>query len=174
MGRSIPKANPLPGDVPMNSDSWCTGPDIAGPLFDFWGEADLDPCSNDRSIIRAKATYTWGGLVRPWHGTVWQNHPYSTNKPWIDKAIAELTIGRVKELVILCMVATSTGWWSDAMTKPRVNPRVIATKRLKFLGPDGKTQDSSRFEPALIYYGLNPLRFDRYFAKVAMWSTWGR
>jgi len=175
MGRAIAKENPLPGDVPMNSDSWCTGPEIATPLFrDFWGFADLDPCSNDRSLIRAHESYTWGGLMRPWKPKTYQNHPYSTNEPWASKAIYEMKIGNVAELVILCMTATSTGWWKKLMVASKRNPRVIATKRLKFLGPDRKPVDSSRFEPSLIYYGSKTAKFDRAFKHVAMWSTWGR
>ena len=158
----------------MSTDEWCSPPEIAGPLFDFWGEADVDPCSNSRSIIRARKRYTWGGLTRPWGKQTYDNHPYSTNKPWIDKAIYEMKIGNVEELVVLCMYAASTQWWQDAMLKPRRNPRVIATKRIKFLGPDGKPVDSSRFEPALIYYGRRTGAFDRHFEAITMWSTWGR
>jgi hypothetical protein len=174
MGRSIPKANPLPDDVPMNSDSWCTPPEISVPLERFWGYADLDPCSNDRSIIKAHTAYTELGLMLPWKRKTWQNHPYSTNEPWADKAIYEMRIGNVEELVVLCMLAASTGWWQKFMVKPRRNPRVICTKRIKFIGPDRVQMDSSRFEPVLIYYGKHVAKFDREFKGVAMWSTWGR
>ncbi len=158
----------------MTSDEWCTPPEIADPLFEFWGQADGDPCSNDRSVVRARQRYTFGGLHRPWWKKTYQNHPYSKNEPWADKAVHEMRVGNVHELVVLCMTATSTVWWQTFMLKPRRNPRVILTKRLKFLGPDGVPVDSSRFEPALIYYGKNPKKFDRHFKHVAMWSTWGR
>ncbi len=161
-------------DSMMTSDEWCSGSEISGPLYDFWGEADLDPCSNDRSIIRSREIYTEFGLTRPWKKKTYQNHPYSQNGPWSDKAIYEMRIGNVQELVVLCMTATSTVWWQNFMQKPKRNPRVICTKRLKFLGPTGKPMDSSRFEPALIYYGKRAARFDRHFKHVAMWSTWGR
>jgi hypothetical protein len=158
----------------MSSDEWCTGPEISVPLFDFWGYADCDPCSNSRSIIRARSSYTSGGLIRPWKQKTYENHPYSQNAPWIAKAIYEMKVKNVSQLVILCMCAASTQWWQDAMLLPKRNPRVIATKRLKFIGPSGKPVDSSRFEPALIYYGPNAAKFDRHFKHVAMWSTWGR
>lgn len=158
----------------MSSDEYCSPPEIAGPLFDFWGWADLDPCSNERSIIKARTIFTTGGLVFPWKRKTYENHPYSQNDPWAAKAIAEMKAQRVAELVILCMTATSTHWWQGLMLKPRRNPRVICTKRLGFLGADGKPVDSSRFEPALIYYGARAKAFDKHFGHVARWSTWGR
>lgn len=173
MGRSIAKANPQPGDEEMPSDEWCTPPEVADPLFDFWGVCG-DPCSNERSVVRAHTRYTWGGLHRPWWEETYANWPYSKNEPWSGKAVSELGIGRVRELAILCMTATSTGWWRGLMVKPRRNPRVIMTKRIKFLGPDRRPVDSSRFEPALIYYGARAAAFDRQFSHLAMWSTWGR
>lgn len=161
-------------DNEMTSDEWCTPPKVATPLEQFWGYADLDPCSNDRSIVKAREIYTWGGLTRPWKKKTYQNHPYSINEPWATKAVFEMRIGNVSELVVLCMTATSTGWWQTFMQKPKRNPRVICTKRLHFLGPDGKPIDSSRFEPALIYYGTRHKAFDKEFGHIAMWSTWGR
>ena len=158
----------------ISSDSWCSPPEVAVPLFDFWGWADCDPCSNERSIIKARKRYTEGGLIKPWLEQTYNNNPYSQNEVWADKAIHEMRVGHVAELVILCMTATSTRWWHRYMIEPRRNPRVILTKRLKFLGPGGKPVDSSRFEPALIYYGKRSAAFDRHFAHVAMWSAWGR
>lgn len=163
----------------MSSDEYCSPPEIAVPLFDFWGWTGCDPCSNERSIIKASVILTSGGLVLPWgrpriERTAYANWPYSQNDPWAAKAIAELAAKRVAELVILCMTATSTLWWRSLMMQPRRNPRVICTKRLGFLGPDGKPVDSSRFEPALIYYGARWKAFDKHFGHVARWSTWGR
>lgn len=158
----------------ITSDEWCSPPEVAVPLFDFWGFADTDPCSNKRSIIKAHEAWTIGGLVRPWGEQSYANWPYSKNEAWSSKAIGEMRARHVHELVILCMFAASTQWWQNLMLVPRRNPRVIATKRLKFLGPGGKPVDSSRFEPALIYYGPRAKRFDKHFRSIAMWSTWGR
>lgn len=158
----------------MTSDEWCTPWDEVGrPLYQFMGEVG-DPCSNDRSVIRAHSRHTMGGLVFPWWEESYANWPYSKNVPWSSKAIYEMKIGNVAELVILCMTATSTVWWQNLMLGPRRNPRVVLTKRIKFIGPDGESVDSSRFEPALIYYGKRHKAFDREFRSIAMWSTWGR
>lgn len=168
------KLDTLSGEI--DSDSLCTPHEIADPLYELWpGGIACDPCSNQHSIIRAKETYTFGGLHRAYGVTTYQNHPYSTNEPWIDKANHEMQIGHVVELVILCMTATSTLWWKKAMVVPQRNPRVICTPRLKFLGPSGKPMvHGARFDTSLIYYGRHHRRFDKLFAHVANWTTWGR
>lgn len=159
----------------ITSDEWCSPPEVADPLFDFWGFADWDPCSNHRSIIRAKdRAIETGGLLKRYRAKTYQNHPYSMNDVWSDKAIGELRAGNVRELVILCMTSTSTVWWSNLMNKPKRNPRVICTKRLLFLNAKGEKEDSSRFDPALIYYGPRTAKFEKHFRSIARWSTWGR
>lgn len=160
----------------ISSDSLCTPPEIIDRVYELYdGTIDCDPCSNEHSIVRAKSIYTWGGLIRPWDELTYANWPYSTNEPWVDKACLEMRVGHVRELVILCMTATSTVWWQRAMTIPRRNPRVIFTKRIKFLGPGGKPlANGARFDTSLIYYGSKTKRFDKLFSRVAMWTTWGR
>lgn len=171
-------------DQTMTSDEWCSPPEIARGLYNlFGGPVGVDPCSNDRSIIQSILRHSSGGLVLPWcrplligkaADTAYSNWPYSKNEPWSAKAVHELHVGNLAELVILCMTAASTVWWKNLMHKPKRNPRVICTKRLKFIGPTGKPVDSSRFEPALIYYGRRTKAFDREFKSIAMWNTWGR
>lgn len=159
----------------INSDEWCSGPKITKRLSEFFrGPVMCDPCSNKRSIVEALHAYTWGGLIRPWMETTYANWPYSKNEVWSGKAIYEMRVRHVSELVILCMTATSTQWWQGLMYKPKRNPRVLCIKREKFLGPGGQPVDSSRFEPALIYYGKEVKRFDKIFAPLVMWSSWGR
>ncbi len=179
------------------SDSWCSPPEIADPLHQFFGGVvGCDPCSNDKSIIHADRAYTAGGLHLPWGGwmrshhggvfdTAFSNFPYSKADPWIAKGHRELVRENIAELIFLCMGACSTAWWLSAMRNPEVrNPRVIFTKRLAFLDPRprkvrGKEQRgmktaSARFEPALIYYGRREKTFDKAFAAVTNWSTRGR
>lgn len=165
----------------ISSDSLCTPPEIATPLAQlFGGPVDIDPATNEHSIIQARRIYTWGGLMRPWvgprkDGSAFVNWPYSTNDPWAAKALHEMKIQHVRELVILCMSATSTRWWAGLMINSKRNPRVMCTKRIPFLGPNGVEMESgARFDTALIYYGPRSLVFDREFKHQAMWSTWGR
>lgn len=93
----------------MDSDTFCTPPEIATPLFQFWGKCG-DPCSNERSIVQTHDRYTFGGLNRPWWENTYANWPYSANEPWADKSIYEMQIRNVQELVVLCMTSSSTEW----------------------------------------------------------------
>jgi len=166
----------------ISSDSLCTPPEIYEPLYEFWGGIpDCDPATNEHALIRAHVMHTSLGLVLPWRAPrrptrrTWVNWPYSTNEPWAAKAVQEMKTGNVAELVIFCMTVTSPFWWRRLMLEPRRNPRVICTRRIKFLGPGGKPLGSgARFDTSLIYYGPKPARFDRYFRHVERWSTWGR
>ena len=161
------------------SDWWCSPPEVAGPLEQFFnGPVGCDPCSNPRSIIRARVAYTHGGLVLPWARTSYENPPYSAAGAWTDKAISEMKSGTVRELVRLTMASTSTAWWQRQCLVPRRNPRLIFTKRLKFIDPfaedAGETRQGSRFEPVLTYFGPRVTEFEREFKSIAMWMGWGR
>lgn len=166
------------------SDWWCTPPEITVPLADFFGgPVDVDPCSNDRSIVLAHVAMTTGGLVAPWWrnetpGTVYQNDPYSKATLWTDKMLRELTNGRVTELVRLSMMSTSTQWWKDMCLYPFCNPRILGIRRVSFLDPEsaeaGMKRQSCRFEPALTYFGHRPEEFTKTFAHLTRWAAWGR
>lgn len=169
------------------SDWWCSPVEVADRLVDlFEGPVEVDPCSNPRSVIKAIQVYTEGGLIKPWcltgrqpkKRTAYENPPYSMGDEFTAKALAELRLGNVVELVRLTMMSTSTQWWADQCTKPKRNPRILALKRLKFIDPfakgPGQERQSCRFEPALTYFGPNVRKFDRAFADLTRWSTWGR
>jgi hypothetical protein len=169
----------------MSSDNWCSPPEIADPLADFHGgPVDIDPCSNARSIIRARQAYTRGGLVLPWRldrpvdQTGYQNDPYSEAHAWTVKMLAELALGNIREHTRLCMMSTSTAWWAEQCHRPRRNPRILALKRIAFLDPHAKRagmkRQSCRFEPALLYFGPRAPAFTKTFAHLTRWTTWGR
>ncbi len=164
----------------MDSDTWCTPAKIATPLFEFFeGPVDVDPCSNANSIIKARKIYTEGGLHLPWRlpgrkakRTVYKNNPYSRSGIWVAKSLREQALGNVREQVSLMMVAPSTQWWIDFMAAP-INPRVLCTPRLKFIGDK---DCGARFDTALIYHGPADRvpAFEQCFAAVTRWTSWGR
>jgi hypothetical protein len=176
-------------DERVSSDSWCSPPEIAGPLADFHGgPVDIDPCSNERSIILARQAYTHGGLVLPWRLTrpvTWagyQNDPYSEADAWTVKMLYELAAGHLRQHTRLCMMSTSSRWWAAQCLTSRRNPRILALKRIAFLRPPllpskakkPMERQSCRFEPALVYFGPRPAAFTKTFAHLTRWSTWGR
>lgn len=158
------------------SDSWCSPQPIADGLEDlFGGPVDLDPCSNHKSIIRAKEAYFRGGLILPWRRTTYANFPYSKADLWVEKGSAELEAGNVRELIYLSQASTTTGWWRDMCEHPRWNPRILFLRRLVFIDPTDQGREyTCRFEPALTYFGPRPTQFTRAFTHVTNWATWGR
>jgi|SRR5882724_2543732 len=175
------------------SDWWCSPPEIAQPLYGFWGVTCVDPCSNPSSIIKAHLAMTEGGLVRPWYipaghpahklrerpgdhvATAYENPPYSVGDPWAQKAIHEVNSDHVDELIRLTMMSTSTAWWASVCYDMRRNPRILGLQRLRFIDPrTGRQGSACRFEPALTYVGPRPELFTREFSHLTRWSTWGR
>lgn len=168
------------------SDWWCSPPEIADPLAQFFaGPVDVDPCSNLRSIIQAVLKMTHGGLVRPWmlppetfgaQRSAYENPPYSQGEVWANKAIAEVNCGNVNELVRLTMTATSSEWWAAVCMQMNRNPRILCLRRLTFIDPEtGKIGDyPCRFDPALTYVGPRTELFTKTFSHLTRWSTWGR
>lgn len=175
-----------------STDTWCSPRVVGDGLVDFFhGPVDCDPCSNERSIIQARNAYTIGGLVKSWMETDYENPPYSTTDIWTIKGINEIRLGNVSELVRLVMVSTSTVWWRHQCgTEPIIlpgrkehyarNPRLLFTKRLKFIG-DAASSDAkltkkhgARFDTVLVYYGRRVSAFDKAFARITKWSTYGR
>ena len=162
-----------------NSDCWCSPPEVSLPLAEFFGGAvDCDPCSNARSIIKAVAAYTHGGLVKRWGRTNYENPPYSALSAWTDKGLAEMRSGRVVELVRLTPVSVSTLWWQRQCLKPRRNPRLLFTKRISFLDPAAETigmrRVGARFDTVITYFGPRVVAFERCFRHLARWMSWGR
>lgn len=60
------------------------------------------------------------GLTQPWQNErVWCNPPYSTIKPWVEKAWTEWAIGGC-ELIVMLVPSNRTeqAWWQD-LVEPR-------------------------------------------------------
>jgi hypothetical protein len=182
-GRSAKGAKAMRGAA--SSDWWCSPPEVTVPLAEFFGgPVDFDPCSNPRSIVLALQSLYSGGLTLPWrlrkpvNWTCYENFPFSQPVPWTAKLISELKLGNVREHVRLSQMDSSTQWWADMCTKPRRNPRILALKRIAFLDPfaeeAGMKRESSRFAPALTYFGPRTEKFTRAFAHLTRWTAWGR
>jgi hypothetical protein len=166
----------------MSHDEFCTPPPVASRVERFFdGPVDLDPASNNRSIIKARKIYTAGALHLPWRArTVYENCPFSD--PYLelfaDKGIAERRTHGF-EHIRLVPVATSTVWWQKAQGVRAAacghyadKPSTVFTKRLRFIGLDGRVEkDSARFDVALFYYGNRHARFLEIFTEpeLAMW-----
>jgi hypothetical protein len=93
-------------------------------------------------------------------------------------------------MVALVMAVPSTVWWRRMATDFHINPRILITKRLCFIDPapkkpkrtktgkisKAKRKQNARFETSLFYWGpaKRVSAFDKEFASITTWSTWGR
>jgi transcriptional regulator with XRE-family HTH domain len=82
---------------------WETPKEVLEPLYNVFGDFDLDPCSpcsNSRTApVRAKVHYTEtdDGLSLPWFGTLYMNPPYGRGiHHWTAKAKAEVAQGNAE------------------------------------------------------------------------------
>lgn len=118
-------------------DSWCTPTWLVDLILRFWPDGvDVDPCTNESSVVPARVRYDGNSLERDglkqcWRGDtprgrdarVYANPPYSVVKPWYERA-AEQALGRDEqrcEVLLLVNVTTSTDAWN------KYRPRMPAT-----------------------------------------------
>ncbi len=131
----------------MSTDEWCTPKWLAEALGPF----DLDPCSNERSHIKAKSTSSLAkghdGLMCNWHDmSVFVNPPYSNPLPWAQKLR-----DHNGPWCALLKLDPSTKWWAALMeATPTVAP---FRKRLKFEGEQSMT---ANFPSVLVYSAWRP------------------
>ena len=129
-------------------------------IADRVGTFDLDPCSNDRTHIRARQTYALplDGLSLPWVGRVWLNPPYSNPLPWMEKLHNERAAGRVTESLVLVKLDVSPKWW-HTLTNPAYGrfDAWFFHKRLQFDPPPGVKTSSNNFSSVLIHHDQNAI-----------------
>lgn len=114
-------------------DAYCTPPEITALL----PAVDLDPCSNPRSTVRAKTTYSLeakqDGLTLPWFGLVYANVPYSAPLPWAEKLSAEWA--NLTGAGFLVNADHSPKWWH--VLKQALPIRLDFDERIEFSAPPG-------------------------------------
>jgi hypothetical protein len=149
------------------SDSYCTPLWLTARL----PMVDVDPCSNPRSTVRARRTYSLekklDGLKLSWNGSAFINWPYSAPLPWAAKMVQELLSGRCTEAIILCKLDTSTEWWqvATAFEQPELwtfdlripfdEPPALVEERIKKFAEAGKKggeKSSNNFCSAIIHH----------------------
>lgn len=149
----VPDPEPDPGPAPeveIDRDTWCTPPWLTEPL----GRFDLDPCSNERSSVRAVQSFNFerageDGLELA--SAVWAsarvfiNPPYSDVEPWIEAY-------KHTRFCFLLKLDTSTKWFAKlyAATELILIPR----RRVNFIPPPGvpKAQAQAQQFPHALFY----------------------
>ena len=153
---------------------WCTPKkyaDIIKLFFD--GNIDLDPCSNNDSIIDAKKRLClpiYDGLKESWnYHNIYVNPPYgkdkqskTTIKNWICKC-CDANINFDSNVLALIPVATNTSHWKQYVFGKASAICFLYDTRLKFL-IDGTTNNKGApMACCFVYWGNYIQKFNTTF-----------
>jgi hypothetical protein len=139
------------------------------------GSIDLDPCSNEHSIVNATVEYRLpeqDGLKESWEfPRIYVNPPYGIDKErgtsikhWLYRC-ATAARNYDSEVLALVPVATNTGHWKNYVFGRAVTVCFLYDTRLKFL-VDGR--DEGKGAPmscAMIYWGKHYQKFYDVFIR---------
>ena len=154
------------------SQEWGTPEKYVRAVCDFFGgHVDLDPCSNEFSIVHAKKEYRLpkhDGLSESWDSpTIYVNPPYGLDKKhgtsirnWLSRCAAAHK-EFASEVLALVPVATNTGHWKKYVFGKAAGVCFLYDTRLKFLVNGRNGGKGAPMACAMIYWGND---FDRFFA----------
>jgi hypothetical protein len=135
---------------------WYTPKKIVDRVIEFFGEIDLDPCSNahgDEANIPAKMHFTRedDGLRQEWKGKIYMNPPYGREvADWISKLHREVANNNVEEAIVLVASRTDTQWFNSLVREGYLWCAVEG--RLSFTGLDTE-KNCAPFPSAIFYIG---------------------
>lgn len=154
------------------SQEWGTPEKYVEAVRDFFGgRVDLDPCSNEYSIVHARAEYRLpehDGLSESWDfPTIYVNPPYGIDKDrgtsirnWLCRCAAASQEHK-SEILALVPVATNTGHWKNYVFGKASGVCFLYDTRLKFLVNGQNGGKGAPMSCAMIYWGR---AFDRFFS----------
>jgi len=154
---------------------WNTPPKIVSAVKKFFGRIDLDPCSNEHSVVGARVSFgPPHGLTQDWFGRVFCNPPYGRNPEdktsllnWVNKA-AETFLRRKSfsgldnEVIMLIPVATNTRHFYKIFDSAQ-SVCFLKDSRLKFWMEGREDKKGAPMACCLVYWGLEGERFKREF-----------
>lgn len=159
----------------INSDKkdWCTPPKYVDAVREFFGEIELDPCSNTSSVVNARKEYVFpknDGLRDTWDfKTIYVNPPYGINKTngtsikdWIRRCNNAYEEHK-SEVIALIPVAVNTRHWKEYIFGKANAICFLADTRLKFI--NGVNDKGAPMACAIIYWGNKGGKFYKYFSK---------
>lgn len=132
------------------------------------GSIDVDPATSEKAqeTVRATTAFTISdnGLTQEWPGRVWLNPPYMQPHiaNFVEKLLAELTIGRTTQAIMLTHNYTDTAWFQSAAVMCQA---ICFTRgRVKFISSDGEIAAPTQGQ-AFFYFGDNVDRFREVFGE---------
>lgn len=156
------------------SQNWGTPPKYVNAVKKvFEGRIELDPCSNDSSVVDAKVEYRFpqtDGLKASWnYRTIYVNPPYgadrtagTTIKHWLRRC-AEAHSQFGSEVLALIPVATNTGHWKKYVWTNATAVAFLYDTRLRFLVNGKDEGKGAPMSCAMVYWGKHyPVFFETF------------
>jgi hypothetical protein len=141
----------------------------------FGGHIDLDPCSNESSIVKARVEYRLpkrDGLKETWNfPTIYVNPPYGLDKERgtsIKKWLCRCAMANQQhqaEVLALVPVATNTRHWKNYVFGRATALCFLYDTRLKFLVNGLNGGKGAPMSCAMVYWGRNFEKFFSVFSK---------
>lgn len=156
------------------SQSWCTPLKYVIPIRNFFGgKIDLDPCSNEFSVVNANTEFRLpfrDGLVETWqYNTIFVNPPYgadrergTTIKNWLVKC-CQAHAQFKSEVIALVPVATNTTHWKQCVFGQAAAICFLYDTRLKFIIDGNSDNKGAPMACCLIYWGKRVEEFRESF-----------
>jgi hypothetical protein len=154
------------------SQEWGTPAKYVDAVRDFFGgRIDLDPCSNEYSIVGAGTEYRLpkhDGLRESWDfAHIYVNPPYGIDKERgtsIKKWLCRCAMANKEfksEVLALVPVATNTGHWKNNVFGKATGVCFLYDTRLRFLVNGQNGGKGAPMSCAMIYWGRD---FDRFLS----------
>ena len=157
-----------------NKKDWNTPPKYVDRIKEMLGKIELDPCSNDLSIVGAETEFILptDGLSMEWnYKTIYVNPPYgrgglnkTTIKDWVTKS-NETFKKYHNEILMLIPVATNTSHYKEVIFKESTGLCFLEDTRLKFMINGEVSKKGSPMSCAIIYWGKDYDKFEEVFSK---------
>lgn len=158
---------------PDNKKDWNTPPKYVDKVKELLGTIELDPCSNELSIVKAKKEFILpvNGLKEKWDfKTIYVNPPYgrdkenkTTIKDWVKKC-DETYKNYNSEILMLIPVATNTSHYKEIIFKDSTGICFLEDTRLKFMVNGELSKKGAPMSCAMIYWGNHYDRFEKIFS----------
>ncbi len=153
------------------------------------GRIDLDPASSENANRSVKATHIYtakeNGLLQPWHGSVFMNHPFGRaekacdvpcvnlnkthvchdydfygNAAWVNYLEAQFNAGHVSEACCIVFACTSEAWFQPLIKRPQC----YLTPRTNYRLPDGTIKKGVSKGSVVTYFGNDVDAFAREYS----------
>lgn len=157
--------------INTNTQDWGTPKKYVEAVRKFFnGRIDLDPCSNQYSIVQANTEYclpTNDGLKESWNfPNIYVNPPYGKDKErgtriadWLEQCVkANLFYG--SEVLALVPVATNTNHWKKYVFGQATAICFLYDTRLRFLVEGKDEGKGAPMSCAMVYWGN---KYEKFF-----------